>query len=118
MDEYALEALRELSRAAFNQTYRLEVMLAIAESDDGIVSLSGLATSLGLPVSNVQGPVRSLVKLGLLRQAPSGDSRTKYLLRAPSAAWAWARELADAAAIDERSTGQARSSAKERSVAW
>lgn len=100
-----MEALRNLSRAAFQQRYRLEVMLAIADSEDGLVSLTDLAATLGLPASNVQGALRSLLDTGLLTELPQGDSRRKFLLRNDSTAWDWARELRvyAAALADHRS---------------
>ena len=82
-----------MSRAAFGQSYRLEVMLAVAASEDGLVTQTSLARELDLPVSNVQGPVRSLIDSGLLSELPRGDGRSRFLLRNPSAAWDWAREL-------------------------
>lgn len=97
-DEIAAE-LRGLSRAAFGQTYRLEVMLAVADSEDGIVNLTDLARHLGQSTSNIQGPLKSLVSLGLVSEAPSGDSKRKHYLRNPSAAWAWAREMRTQAAM-------------------
>lgn len=87
------EVLRSLSRAAFGQTYRLEVMLAVADSSDGLVTQTELARELGVSVSNVQAPVSSLIGCGLLTQLPQGDSRSKFLMRNRSAAWDWAKEL-------------------------
>lgn len=88
-----VEQLRVLSRAAFGQAYRLEVMLAVADSGDGLVSLTDLARALDQSPSNIQGPLRSLVSVGLLSDVPSGDSKRKYYIRNPSAAWDWAREM-------------------------
>lgn len=85
--------LRALSRVAFGQTYRLEVMLAVADSQDGIVNLTDLARELGQSTSNIQGPLRSLVELGLVSAAPQGDSKRKHYIRNPSSAWQWAREM-------------------------
>ncbi|WP_425310716.1 helix-turn-helix domain-containing protein [Ammonicoccus fulvus] len=87
------EVLRDLSRAAFGQAYRLEVMLAVADSDDGLITQTELARELGVSVSNVQAPVRSLIGCGLLTQLPQGDSRSKFLMRNRSAAWEWVKEL-------------------------
>src|SRR5689334_12518301 len=82
-----------MSRAAFGQTYMLEVMLSVADSDDGIVNLTDLAHDLGQATSNVQGPLRSLVDLGLISPAPQGDSKRKHYMRNPSSAWAWVTEM-------------------------
>lgn len=103
-----VEALRGLSHAAFGQRYRLECMLAIANSKDGLVTLSGLAGQVGVAPSNLQHPIRSLVQSGLLTPLASGDSRSRFYLRNESAAWAWAREL------QEWALGAASSSALER----
>jgi len=88
-----IDGLRALSRAAFGQTYRLEVMLAVADSSDGLVTLTDLARTLGLSTSNVQLALKSLIATGLLSELPKGDSRRKYLLRNPSPAWDWALQL-------------------------
>lgn len=85
--------LRRLSRDAFGQQYRLEIMLAVAASEDGIVCLSDLAQELSLTPSNIQSGLRSMIDTDLLTELPRGDSRRKFLLRNPSAAWDWAKEL-------------------------
>lgn len=94
-----LGRLRALSRAAFGQTYRLEIMLAVADVDDGLVTLTDLARTLDLSTSNVQLALKSLVATGLVSELPKGDNRRKYLLRNPSPAWDWARQLRDQASV-------------------
>lgn len=91
-----LEELRALSRAAFNQTYRLELMLVIADSE-GFVTQSELAKAIGQPVSNVQGAVRRLVDCGLLTPMPKMDNRSRFFARTDSPAWDWARQMRDQA---------------------
>lgn len=94
-----VEELRRLSRAAFNQSYRLEVMLHIADSD-GFVTQSEVASALGLSVSNVQGAIKRLLDCGLLAPMPKTDNRSRFLARNDSPAWAWAKQLrARAAAV-------------------
>lgn len=88
------ERLRTLSQVAFGQRYRLELMLAVADAKDGIVCLTDLAHTLNVTTSNLQQPLKALVTTGLLSPLPVGDSRRKFYLRNPSAAWAWAHELA------------------------
>jgi hypothetical protein len=91
------QELRRLSRAAFNQAYRLEVMLYIADSD-GFVTQTEVAQALGLlSVSNVQAPIRSLIECGLLTPMPKTDNRSRFLARTDSPAWDWARQLRDQA---------------------
>lgn len=94
MDELAVEEVRRLSRAAFGQRYRLELMVAIASSSDGLVSLGELATQLGITPSNLQKPLQSLLDTALISPTHSGDSRRVYYMRNESLAWAWSRELA------------------------
>lgn len=93
--------LRDKSQAAFGQRYRLEVMLAVADAEDGFVALTDLAKRLDVSISNLQGPLKSLVALGLLTPIPHGDSRHRFYLRDPSTAWAWAKELYDQAHLDD-----------------
>ena len=89
--------MRALSRVAFRQDCRLELMLAITEAAGGIVCLTDLARTTGISVSNLQVPLKNLVDLCFLSALPRGDSRRKFYMRNEGAAWAWARELALAA---------------------
>lgn len=88
------ETLRETSRVVFGQTHRLEVMLAVARSDDGIVCLTEVAKVLSVSVSSLQKPFQALIHARLLSPLPDVDSRYRFYARNPSAAWAWAEELA------------------------
>lgn len=99
------DLLRARSQVAFGQRYRLEVMLAVAAAEDGFVSLSTLAEQLDVAISNLQGPVKSLVALGLLSPVAHGDSRHRFYLRNPSAAWAWAEQLRDHAMLEADTVG-------------
>lgn len=89
----SLEQLRARSTAAFGQSYRLEVMLAVAESTDRRVCLSDLARELDLTTSNVQKPLRALIDVGLLSGPISADLRKKMYTRIDSPAWDWAYQL-------------------------
>jgi hypothetical protein len=91
------DAVRAMSRVAFRQDYRLELMVAIAESTDGIVCLTDLARVLDVSISNLQVPLKNLITLGLITPLPRGDSRRKFYMRNPSPAWDWARELIESA---------------------
>jgi hypothetical protein len=81
----------------FGQRYRLEVMVAIASSTDGIVCLTDLARELDVVVSNLQKPLRDLLLAGLLTRLPSGDSKRRFYQRNASLAWAFAVEIAASA---------------------
>lgn len=86
-------ALRGLSRTVFGQDHRLELMLAIRDAEDQIVTLSELASTLGLPTSSLQRPFHALVSAGLLAMLPAEPSRFRYYQANRSAAWDWATEL-------------------------
>lgn len=59
MDDEGRDAMRVLSDVLFGQRYRLELMVAIASSDDGLVCLTDLAATLEVTLSNLQrGHVR------------------------------------------------------------
>lgn len=89
-----IEALRTVSKLAFGQTYRLELMLAILDSDDGICTLSELASALKVSVSSLQLPFDTLVALGMLTPLPEAETRFRHYLRNDDAGWAWATQLA------------------------
>jgi hypothetical protein len=91
------QSVREPSRAAFGQRYRLECMVAIANSESGKVSLGELAAQLRVTASNLQAPRRSLVETGLLQAESSSEPGKRIYGRVDSAAWDWARELAERA---------------------
>ena len=97
MDEMAVEEMRRLSRAAFGQRYRLECMVAIAKSPDGLVSLSELAAELSVTPSNLQKPLQSLLDTALISPMHSGDSRRTYYTRNESLVWDWVVEFASKA---------------------
>jgi hypothetical protein len=58
--------LRDKSQVAFGQRYRLELMLAVAASDDGIVCLTDLARQLDVSISNLQIPPAEFLQLDQL----------------------------------------------------
>lgn len=95
----AVEEMRRLSRIVFGQSYRLELMVAIASSRDGLVSLGELSHDLGVTPSNLQKPLRSLLDSSLISPTHSGDSRRVYYMRNESLAWAWALELSTMAEV-------------------
>jgi DNA-binding transcriptional regulator GbsR (MarR family) len=91
--------LRVLSDAAFGQKYRLELMLVIAANLRDPISLTDLAASANLGISQIQGAFRALVEVGLLQQVHSPNHRRKlYVADAESSAWRWAAEMRDRAA--------------------
>ncbi|HWL76496.1 winged helix-turn-helix domain-containing protein [Microbacterium sp.] len=88
------EPLRQLSRVVFGQEHRLELMLAIADNGDGVVTLGQMAAVLGVSPSSIQKPFHALVEAGMLTSVRTEDPRRKFYLANNSSGWAWARELA------------------------
>lgn len=93
MPDPAIDTIRKRSAMAFGQSYRLEVMVAIAESDERRISLSDIAQALGVPASSIQKPLRALVDLGLLTESADSSTRKKYYVRNESSGWTFAYEL-------------------------
>jgi predicted transcriptional regulator len=92
--------MQRLSKTLFGQRHRLEVMIAIAESD-GLVNPGDLAEQLGFRAqSAVQAPLRDLTDAGLLMRLPTQGGRV-YLQRVESTAWQWSLELRDACVSTE-----------------
>ena len=87
------DRVRDLSETMFRQRYRLELMVAVATSDDGLVCLIDLAASLGVTPSNLQRPLADLTSASLLTRRDAGDSRRRYYARNQSLAWEFALEL-------------------------
>jgi DNA-binding IclR family transcriptional regulator len=92
-----LEHIRAISEVLFGQRYRLEAMVAVASAEDGLVCLTDLAQQLGIPPSNLQGPLRDLVRCGLLSRLPLDGSKRRYYQRNESLAWAFSNEMASRA---------------------
>ncbi|GAA2887547.1 helix-turn-helix domain-containing protein [Microbacterium esteraromaticum] len=85
--------LRAVSRVAFGQAHRLELMLAVMASEDGLCTLTELARRLNVTMSSLQRPFQALVDLGLLTELPDTGTRFRYYARNPSSAWQWAADL-------------------------
>lgn len=95
--QHDIETLRAVSKLAFGQTYRLELMLTILESEDGICTLTELATRLNVRVSSIQLPFETLISLGMLIPIPESDTKFRHYIRNDDIGWSWARQLASLA---------------------
>lgn len=86
--------MREVSKAAFGQELRLALCLFIANNDDEYFTLGAAASALGVTPSALQGPLTSLIAIGVVRRLSTPPrSRERWLGRQPSAIWAFAAEL-------------------------
>lgn len=88
------KALRRVSKTAFGQSHRLELMLEIDSLEDGIFTMTQVTKSLGVSMSSLQGARDALVELRLISPLPMTDSKFHYYVRNDSRVWAWVREIA------------------------
>lgn len=93
MSRATRERVRALSETLFGQRYRLEAMVAIALSPDGLVCQGDLARALAITPSNLQRPISDLTTSNLISKLPYGDSRRRFYRRNDSLAWEFALEL-------------------------
>ena len=85
---------RAVSKLAFGQKHRLELMMAILNIEDGVCSLTELAIDLCVPLSSLQRPFDALVELDLIRPIPDGETKVRFHIRTSGPAWNWAQSLA------------------------
>jgi predicted transcriptional regulator len=95
-------ARQRLSKALFGQLHRLDVMIAIMESD-GYVSPTYLSERLHLPQSALQAPLRDLLAGGLLEYVDVRERRNIYKA-ADSLVWPWIDELKQLAETTEKAS--------------
>lgn len=93
MASMTIEEIRKRSSDAFGQSYRIEVMIAVAEAEQRLVALSDVSRVLEVPPSSVQRPLQSLVEIGLLATSSDSSTRKKNYTRNESSGWMFAYEL-------------------------
>lgn len=81
-----LALLREQSKVFFGNKNRLEVLAAIAESEDGVVNATDLHWDLHLSHSRVRSQLVALTKFGLLTEGPD-DEKKRWYVRQESPFW-------------------------------
>ncbi len=89
----AREQLREQSKGLFGNKDRLDVLLAIADSDDGMVNATDLEHEIGLINSRVRAQLRALVKVGLLSEVDTGQDKKRWYIRSDSSFWQACQDL-------------------------
>jgi hypothetical protein len=89
---------RRISKVLLGSRYRLEVAVAIAEADPGIVHVRQVAADLGLTDNLVKLEFRHFEEGGVLLRLdrPQGEQR-QYFERMPSTYWELVRLLAEEA---------------------
>jgi len=85
---------REVSKILLGSSYRLEVAVAVAQAEPGVVHLRGLASQLELVDSLVRVELGHFERAGLLMRLPKpkGQQQQDYE-RLPSAFWDLSRAL-------------------------
>jgi DNA-binding IclR family transcriptional regulator len=86
--------LREKSKALFGNRDRLEVLAAIARSQDAAVNATDLALELGILNPRVRTQLIALAEAGLLAPAPTEDVKRWYVKR-ESPFWGGCLDLLD-----------------------
>jgi hypothetical protein len=86
--------VREVSKILLGSSYRLEVAVAVARAEPGVVHLRGLASQLDLVDSLVRVELGHFERAGLLMRLPKprGQQQQDYE-RLPSAFWDLSRAL-------------------------
>lgn len=85
---------RRVSAFLFGNRHRLELLAALAEAEDGRVSLTLLAERLGAPASVYYRPVRDLIEVGVVAKLPQAPGeRRRWYARIGDEFWAGIRTL-------------------------
>ncbi len=83
------------SKALFGNRDTLEVLAAIAETEDGIVCAADLERAIHLPNNRIRTQLLALTKAGLLDAVPQGRDRVRWYRRIESAIWPAAVKLCE-----------------------
>ncbi|WP_019032220.1 helix-turn-helix domain-containing protein [Salinispora arenicola] len=90
------EGLRRVSSAVFGHRYRLELLAALAVSDEEGVCVSTLAARLGVAASVFYPPIRALIGEGLIRRVgPTQTSRRVFYTTVDHPAWTGLRQMVE-----------------------
>jgi hypothetical protein len=87
--------LRERSKVLFGNVDRLEVAVAIARSEDGVVNATDLSWDLRIANNRVRAQLVTMASLGLLTPVPL-DSRKNWYQRSESSFWQTCLDLHEA----------------------
>jgi hypothetical protein len=93
LDPRLRDRIRQHSKVMFGNLDRLDVAVAIALSDDGIVNATDLSWSLRIANNRVRAQLIALADLGLLRSAPLDGSGKRHYLRIENPFWQTCVEL-------------------------
>ena len=89
------ERRRQLSKVLFGNMDRLEVAVAIAQSEDGVVNATDLSVDLAVFNNRVRNQLVVLADAGLLRAVSLPGDRKRWYVRQPSPFWDACLDLHD-----------------------
>jgi len=81
------EQIRQRSKQIFGNLDRLDVAVAVALSEDGVVNATDLSWSLQIANNRVRAQLLALTELGFLQPDEGGDSRKRQYLRLDDPFW-------------------------------
>jgi len=87
LDARVRERIRRRSKAMFGNLDRLEVAVAIALSEDGLVNATDLSWELRIANNRVRAQLLALAELGLLRPSPGDTAGKRHYLRLENPLW-------------------------------
>jgi hypothetical protein len=92
----AHDLARSGSKALFGNQDRIDVVMAIGSSGDGVVNATDLAAETGLINSRVRAQLLALVEAKLLHEVPpTGGDRKRWYVRRDSPFWQACLDLYD-----------------------
>jgi hypothetical protein len=87
LDPHVRERIRQRSKAMFGNLDRLDVAVAIALSEDGLVNATDLSWDLRIANNRVRAQLLALTELGLLRPEPGDRAGKRHYLRLENPFW-------------------------------
>jgi hypothetical protein len=88
----AYEGLREKSKVLMGNRDRLEIAVAIAVSEDGVVNATDISRQLGIAPNRVRANLLAFAHVGLLDQPPPQSGR-RWFIRRSSTFWSLCLDL-------------------------
>jgi hypothetical protein len=90
------ERLREKSKVLMGNRDRLEVAVAVAVSEDGVVNATDISQQLGMANNRVRANLLAFAEVELLDQAPLPQSGRRWFVRRSDPFWSLCVELYEA----------------------
>jgi hypothetical protein len=89
----AHERLRKKSKVLMGNRDRLEVAVAVAVSEDGVVNATDISQQLGMANNRVRANLLAFAEVELLDDAPLSQSGRRWFIRRSNPFWSLCLEL-------------------------